>query len=637
MKIEAEGKRICVFINEARKPQLTYDDPSPYTEGHVGFDIHNARGRFRNLKIVTDDKTFEMPKDLSTRKPYGMVSQWWDPIIEGDNHAYYTIDEENAYNTDRCQKIDFRSGTGRVGLANRGMNRWGIYLKDGRTYQGRIYLRGDYSGTITVALQSADGRHTYAQTDLSMTGTGWAKYSFQLKASDTDTNGRFAFWLNEPGVVWVDQVVLLPTGEGLFKGLPVRRDYVESMLDLGMKLLRWGGDTTNPIGWKWKNLIGDPDKRRQFRHPWYPFETSGFGVNEFLDLCEAAGFQPMFELNSSESPSDCADFIEYCNGSETSRWGAVRTSGGRAKPYGLTYLKIGNGFAGADHMAAAADAVHAVDPRVVVVGGAVTHHYKNVPPNQEIIATVRKLSGKVGYLSVLPYCDQLGDARGLEFLLEKLRVQFKPAENSGQKIKLFSQEVNGGRHDVQRTLADMQYLNVCERNSDFLDMVTFCNLSAADDQFENGWLQGRFHFNNHACWLQPPGIYFKTASRFFQPLSVESTVEAPELEVGEYPEAKLNVKCLNVSAAKSASSDALVLKVVCISPTPVKTTISVKGFGQIASKSRVVSFAGYDLTTENTFEQPGLVTLTETQLVVPDDKFFYTFPACSFTIIELKR
>lgn len=46
-------------------------------------------------------------------------------------------------------------GRGTVGIANAGLNRWGIAVRKGQTFEGRLYLRG--SGDVVVALQSADG------------------------------------------------------------------------------------------------------------------------------------------------------------------------------------------------------------------------------------------------------------------------------------------------------------------------------------------------------------------------------------------------------------------------------------------------------------------------------------------------
>lgn len=66
----------------------------------------------------------------------------------------------DAYNGACSQSVEFVSGTGTVGIANAGLNRWGIAMRKGQTFEGRLYLRG--SGDVVVALQSADGTKEYA-------------------------------------------------------------------------------------------------------------------------------------------------------------------------------------------------------------------------------------------------------------------------------------------------------------------------------------------------------------------------------------------------------------------------------------------------------------------------------------------
>ena len=74
--------------------------------------------------------------------------------------AAYRHEVGDAYNGACSQSVEFVSGTGTVGIANAGLNRWGIAMRKGQTSEGRLYLRG--SGDVVVALQSADGTKEYA-------------------------------------------------------------------------------------------------------------------------------------------------------------------------------------------------------------------------------------------------------------------------------------------------------------------------------------------------------------------------------------------------------------------------------------------------------------------------------------------
>lgn len=73
-----------------------------------------------------------------------------------------------------------------------------------------------------------------------------------------------------------------------------------------------------------------------------PYSTNGFGIEEFLKFCEAAGFEAAFAVNIEETPEDIVDMVEYLNGPVSSVWGKKRADNGHPKPYGVKYIEIGN-------------------------------------------------------------------------------------------------------------------------------------------------------------------------------------------------------------------------------------------------------------------------------------------------------
>ncbi len=241
----------------------------------------------------------------------------------------FAWDDNNPYNSAHSQKIEFLRGDGTAGVANRGLNRWGLSVRDGRTYAGRLYLRqASYDGKVTVALQSADGARTYAKQEVGPVGKDWARYDFSLKATADDANARFAVWIDKPGAVWVDQVYLSGTGDDLFHGLPMRADVGKMLVDEGLGVLRYGGSMVNAPEYRWKKMIGDRDRRPQYKGWWYPHSTNGFGIEDFVQFCRAAGFEPVFAINDEDTPEDAADLVEYLNGPATSEWGKRRAANG---------------------------------------------------------------------------------------------------------------------------------------------------------------------------------------------------------------------------------------------------------------------------------------------------------------------
>ena len=187
-------------------------------------------------------ESFEEPP----REPGPGVSGMWDAVVTGEAVGRFACDHDKPLNSARSQKIEFVRGEGTVGIANRGLNRWGLTFREGRVYSGRLYLwRGRYEGQVSVALQSGDGRRTYARQGLGPVSGDWQRFEFTLQSSATDSNGRFAIWIDKPGTVWVDQVHLSGTGDDLFHGLPMRGDIGKSLESEGLTVLRYGGSMVN--------------------------------------------------------------------------------------------------------------------------------------------------------------------------------------------------------------------------------------------------------------------------------------------------------------------------------------------------------------------------------------------------------
>lgn len=77
----------------------------------------------------------------------------------------------------------------------------------------------------------------------------------------------------------------------------------------------------NAPEYRFKNMIGDRALRPPYKGHWYTYSTNGFGIEDFLQFCEKAGFVPAYAVNVEESAQDMADMIEYLNGSVDTEWG----------------------------------------------------------------------------------------------------------------------------------------------------------------------------------------------------------------------------------------------------------------------------------------------------------------------------
>jgi alpha-L-arabinofuranosidase len=596
-------------------------------------------------------ESFEEPP----REPGPGVSEMWDNLVTGEAIGRYTWDRDKPFNSARSQKIELVRGEGTAGIANRGLNRWGLTFREGNTYSGRLYLRQKgYKGQVAVALQSANGKRTYAEQSLGPIGSDWQRFEFSLKAHSPspltgegrgegviDSNARFAISIDEPGAVWVDQVYLSGTGDELFHGLPMRGDIGRMLEDEGLTVLRYGGSMVNAPGYRWKNMIGDRDQRPQYKGWWYSHSTNGFGIETFVQFCEAAkhdsGFllaparrrrqdrdapvTAVFAINIEETPQDAGDLVEYLNGPATSHWGAERTKNGHPAPYGVKYIEIGNEEKTAEHylerFKLLYEAMHARDPSVQFIIAAWWE-----PDNPMSKRIVQDLNGKAALWDVHVGGDDRYEGRKVDALftrMEKLVREWAP----NTPLKACVLEENGGRHDLQRALGHAAILNASQRHGDFVLLDCPANCLQPWQQNDNDWDQGQVFFTSSQVWDMPPYYAQQMASGSHLPLRVASETRSPS-------------DALDVLATRSEDGSTLVLKVVNISDMPHRATIKTVGLAEIASPAEATTLTG-QLADLNPPDEPNRIHPNHTLINDAGQRFDYDFPAYSYTILKIKR
>ncbi len=139
----------------------------------------------------------------------------------------------------------------------------------------------------------------------------------------------------------------------------LRANVVAAILEIAPPLLRYpGGGLVESPGFRWTQLIDGPadgaakDERR-FK----------FGLNEFLDFCEAESIAPLLVLPLADQvralipPDDifaaARSMAAYVTGriddpalpADLRPWVALRIANGRSEPWSIPYWQIGNEFA----------------------------------------------------------------------------------------------------------------------------------------------------------------------------------------------------------------------------------------------------------------------------------------------------
>lgn len=517
LRVDVTEDSLTVYVDGERI--WSYTDPSPIPSGAFGFRAWNASAQYKNIRVRLgsgEERELELPDFTDDLETAGM----WKAERKGSVEGNTAVITEGVYSGRQSQRLAFYAGEGSLSISNMGLNRMGMRLEGGKEYNGYFYAKSE-GVTVTLAFENADGSVRYAETEVRVEGD-YKKYDFTLTPRTSDAKGRFVLELKRPGVLDVGYVYLQPGEWGLYKGLPVRRDVGELLEKQGITVLRFGGCMVNASGYRWKKMTGAPETRESYAGWWYPYSSFGFGIVEFLDLCEALGVEAIPDFSSYETPADMQDFVRFALGTDPEDpWVALRRSMGREEPYSLHYIQIGNeekvDIAYANRFNRIADAIWEIDDTLTLVVG--DFDYK------EVITDPYRFSGAAsGITSLAAHKRILDNAAShnrpvffdIHFWSESGSdpMKFIPAAISFyEALKTVSPEadtalcvfeLNANAHDLERALCNAIAIGYAERLSDILKIVCSANALQVDRQNDNGWDQGLVFMDNSGAWYQPP-------------------------------------------------------------------------------------------------------------------------------------
>ena len=641
LAVRLKGATLEVLVDG--QVRLTFEDAEhPLLTGGVGLRDWQRPVRYRNLTVTSNQSTrklaFEHKDDES---PGRGLSGMWGPVRSGSARGDFEVETRDPFVGDRGQRLTFREGQGAVGIENRGLNRWGLNLVAGKPYHGSLWTRSEAPTQVKLAMEPADGSRRFAETSLSLPGGGgWSKSDFTITPDGSDPAGRFAIILDEPGSIVLGHVFLEPGDWGKFKGLPVRKDVAEALVDQGLTVLRYGGSAVNHPQYRWKEMIGPRDRRPAHGGMWSPYSSNGWGIFDFLNFCQAAGFVAIPAVNMGETPQDMADFVEYVNGRNDSPWVNKRVADGHPAPYRLTHLELGNEEAvNEDYwlkFRPIAEAIWAKDPAMILVvgdfayGKVIEDPYKfeggassnSLAAHRKILELARGRNREV-WFDIHVTTNQPPEPRGL--LPERSYIDQLGKIAPGAKYKVVFFEYNSGNHAMRRALSNALATNQAERIGDLMPIACAANCLQPDGQNDNGWDQGLLFLNPSKTWLQPPGYLIRMGRRHSRPLLVYSEVRGS----GSPP--------LSVNAKRSEDGKSLVLQVVNETAEPRPTRIDLNGFTPSQPSARVEDLSGPP-DGVNTADQPEKFRprIADWRHEMAGGKARYTFPAYSITFLTLE-
>ena len=632
LEVQYTNASINVMVNGSSLIQYT-DTQYPLTSGQVGLRNYQQDAQFQDFQI----NGANIPFVYDASNWPGAVSGMWTPMVTGSASGQCSLESSNVFVGTQSQRITFTSGAGEFGVANQGLNHWGMNFVAGNEYDGCLDVRADTPTPITLVLKSADGTTVYTQTNLLVTSNNWEHLNFSLTPSASDTAGRFAITLTQPGSVVVGYAFLEPGAWGQFDGLTVRKDVAEGLINQGITVLRYGGSMVNAAGYRWKNMIGPRDHRPPYTGTWYPYSSDGWGIPDFLNFCEAAGFLGVPDFNINETPQDMADFMQYANGSTNTVWGAQRLADGHAQPYGLKYLELGNeervDNTYYQKFQALAQAIWAEDTNITLVVGDFAYSQTITNPfslggaasgittlaaQQQILQLANQNNREV-WFDVHVWTDGPYVDPSLTAMFSYDNALGQIAGGANYKVVVF--ELNANHHDQGRALGNALAINAAERDGR-LPIVTSANCLQADGENDNGWDQGLLFLNPSQVWLQPPGYVTQMISHNYEPILVESQIEG-------------STNYLQVSASRSGDGKTLVLNVVNLNKTVTPTSIIVRGYSPAKPFADVEELTNSLKTVNPAGRQNQIHPIRKQwQPRFKDGKAEYGFQPHSFTVIK---
>ncbi len=633
-----------------------------YEGGLYGELIRNRSFKADAVVPRVSPDTYEAGKYLPvTFKPDTKPRYW--TVVGGASMVLDTNTPLNEF-LNVSLKLDASSAnaTSPAGIANGGY--WGIPVKPNTTYSLSFFAKADagFTGPLTVSIESADGKTTFANANISGLTTAWKKFQAKLKTKDVPASKENVFKLTTrvPGSFRLQNVSLFPpTYKHRENGSRV--DIMELLAAMKPKFLRFpGGNYLEGNGFNqrfnWKETIGPLERRPGHPSPWGYWSTDGFGLLEFAEWCEDLNMEPLLgvfagyclgnggltEAGPKLEPyvQEALEEIEYLMGdAKTTRWGAQRAKDGHPKPFKMSYVEVGN----EDWF----DRSGSYDGRFAQFYDAIKKKY---PQLKVISSWGYEQPAKGAVKSRTPDLVDEHFYRNMEEMMAQAFRYDAYGRPNGPNIFCgeWATRVGSPTPNMSGALGDSAWMSCMERNSDMVLLSCYAPLFVNVSQLNgNGrsmqWSSDLIGYDALKSYGSP--AYY--AQKMFSPLHGDEilvtdsqniptrTWQRPARRDGATPP-PAQLKEVFFVATREARSGVVYLKVVNTSGSMKPIQIRVDGAPKLKAKGEAVVLAGKALDDTNSIDKPeNVIPHTETVVGI-GSSFSREFPPYSVTILKLK-
>ena len=601
-------------------------------------EMRRAQAQAQAQQAAQTPRAGAPPKNPNVNYIKGLY--YWNPVQEGSAKVQIAADniDQSSWTVIKSNariEISGADGNSRAGIYNEGY--WGIPVWPNTTYKASFYAKAapGFTGPVTIAIESNDAKTVYASATVSAITTDWAKYELTLNTGDVKATDdtRFTLTSTSNGKFWISFVSLFPP---TYKDRPNgnRRDIMELMAGMKPTFLRFpGGNYLQGYGpetrFNWKEMIGPVEMRPTHMSPWKYHSSDGMGLLEFMYWCEDLGMEPILVVFSgmyldtmSGSPfvgealepyiQEALDEIEYLTGSADTKWGALRVQHGRAEPFKLKYVELGNedfwerrGYTYPDRYKQMYDAI------------------KKVYPDLTLIAASREIDTMTP--DMIDIHQYIRPAQGA--LAEAHRYD---PENFPREAPIFIGEYatreGSPTTNWQAGLYDAAYLSGCERNADMVRMTCYAPIFVNVNEMQ--WDTNLLGYNAIESY-GAPSYYVQCM------FSKNLGTELPASSIANAPvNPDTNYEDVYYSVTKD--SDYIYLKVINVSGNEYPFQADIQGVSKVMSKAVVTVLKSASDKDTNTIDDPQKIVPAESVKTGFGKKFTYTLDPYSVNVFKLQ-
>ena len=656
--IEIQADKVVAQMPPTFYGLMTEEINYSYEGGLYGELVRNRSFKADAINVAIKPENFDPAQNYPVKIAVNNAPKFWNAL-----NAAIALDTNtvlnDALNVSLRVDVSKASKAAPAGVANGGF--WGIPLQPNTTYHASFFAKAkNFSGPLTVALESADGQTVYAHAEVSGTGSDWKKFETTLTTGDLTPSkeNRLVITTTKPGTffhhhgtLWLQQVSLFsPT----YKNRPNgdRADISQLLADAQPKFLRCPGgnyvegDSFNQR-FDWKKMVGPVEQRPGHRSCWGYWSTDGFGLPEFLGWCQDLNMEPVLAVFAGYAlrgdhisagdklvpyVQDALDEIEYVTGDASTKWGAQRVKDGYPNPFKLRYVEIGN----EDTF----DKSGSYDGRFAQFYDAIKAKY----PQLQLIAT-DKVKSRTPDLLDEHYYESEESMEAQSFMYD--------SRDRAAKTKIFVGEwatrVGSPTPNMAGALGDAAWMCNLERNADIVLMhcyaPLFVNVSDLGKGHSMQWpsdLIGYDALNSYGS----PSYYTQQIFSHHTGDEVLGTVaenlptydwqtNSRKKNGVEQPPKIRQVKSLFYSATRDTKHGKIIIKIVNRADTAQDVKLALTGVNSVAETGTATVLKAASRHETNSLKDPHHVMPVTEPVNGLGTSFTRTFPPCSITILEL--